>query len=156
MGVGEARRFVLSRCRLPEPRWTALSEAAGCVLADPVRSFEDVPAFTRSAMDGYALRSGDIASVPRCLHVVDTLMAGDEPAVRVGAGEAVRIMTGAPLPEGADAVCKIEMTRTDDSEKVVVVDESVARGTNVRYAPARTLRPGWRSSRRGRCLRRLT
>ena len=84
-------------------------------------------------MDGYAVRSGDVETRRPRLRVSRTLMAGDDPGTLVvGEGEAVRIMTGAVLPPGADAVCMVEHTRSEDG--FVVIDEAVGPGTNVRLA----------------------
>jgi molybdenum cofactor synthesis domain-containing protein len=82
-------------------------------------------------MDGYALRARDVAGGRARLRVVGVLMAGDDPgALAVGKGEAVRIMTGAALPSGADAVCMVE--HTSAQEGWVLIEEAVAPGTNVR------------------------
>ena len=84
-------------------------------------------------MDGYALRSADVASVPAKLHEVGAVMAGDQPgAVAIREGETARIMTGAPLPPGADAVCMVEHTHLEDGW--VVIEEAVRAGTHVRPA----------------------
>jgi len=102
-------------------------------LAAPVRSDGPVPPFDNSSMDGYALRASDVTSAPERLRVVGTLMAGDDPGpLTVGEGEAVRIMTGAAIPLGADAVCMVERTHAEDAW--VVVEEAVRAGTNVRMA----------------------
>lgn len=105
------------------------------VLAETVRATEAVPAFTNSAMDGYALRARDTVGAPVRLRVAGTVMAGDDPAnVAVGEGDAVRIMTGAPLPPGADSVCMIEWTRTECGGSEVIVEKAVDRDANVRHA----------------------
>ena len=88
-------------------------ETAGLVLARAVVATEVVPPFDNTAVDGYAVRSEDVASVPVELRVVGELAAGASPTVRVRPGEAIRIMTGAPMPDGADAVVMVE-----DSERV--------------------------------------
>ena len=108
-----------------------LADALGLVTARPIVSGEAVPPFANSSMDGYALRAGDVAAGPARLRVVGALMAGDDPGgVVVGEGEAVRIMTGAAVPEGADAVCMVEHTRAQDGW--VLIEEAVGPGTNVR------------------------
>src|SRR5947199_2442938 len=101
----EARTHVLDRVNaLPAVR-LATSLAYGCVLAEPVVAVEAVPPFANSAMDGYAVHAADTAGAPVELPVVGVLAAGADPAsVRVDAGHAVRIMTGAAMPEGADAI----------------------------------------------------
>jgi molybdenum cofactor synthesis domain-containing protein len=129
--VEEARRSVLSACRPLVPVHVPLGDALGLVAARPIVSGEAVPPFANSSMDGYALRSGDVAAAPTRLRVVGGLMAGDDPSgVVVGEGEAVRIMTGAAVPEGADAICMVEHTRAQDGW--VVIEQGVGPGTNVR------------------------
>ena len=88
----------------------ALADALGRVLAERVVAGEDVPPFANTAMDGYAVRAADTAGAPVQLDVVGTLAAGSAPDVEVGPGQAVRIMTGAPIPAGADAVVMVERT----------------------------------------------
>jgi molybdopterin molybdotransferase len=133
VSIDDARGFVLSSCRRLEPVGTSLMEAVGYVLAEPVRSRERVPPFTNSSMDGYAVRSVDVSDAPARLRVSRTLMAGDDPGTLVvGEGEAARIMTGAVLPPGADAVCMVEHTHSEDG--FVIIEEAVGPGTNVRPA----------------------
>jgi len=90
-------------------------EALGRVLAENISSSRDIPGFDNSAMDGYAVRAADLAKAsdasPVKLRVVETVGAGQMPARRVSAGEAVRTMTGAPIAEGADAIVAVERTR---------------------------------------------
>lgn len=88
-----------------------LSEAVGRVLAEDVRSDVEMPPFDRAAMDGYAVRARDVAQTPVTLRVVGQVRAGHVPDREVGAGEAIQIMTGAPVPSGADAVQPVEKTR---------------------------------------------
>jgi molybdenum cofactor synthesis domain-containing protein len=107
--------------------------ALGLVLAGAVVASEVVPPFDNTAVDGYAVRSEDVVNVPVELRVVDELAAGVAPSRAVGPGEAIRIMTGAPMPPGADAVVMVE-----DSERVgdhgVRLKRSVPPGTAVRRA----------------------
>jgi molybdenum cofactor synthesis domain-containing protein len=133
VSIDDARGFVLSSCRRLEPVRMLIVEAVGYVPAEPVRSSEPVPPFTNSSMDGYAVRSRDVKNVPARLRVTGVLMAGVDPgALVVGEGEAARITTGAVIPPGADAVCMVEHTRTE--EGFVIIDEAVGPGTNVRNA----------------------
>ncbi|HTY57091.1 MAG TPA: gephyrin-like molybdotransferase Glp [Candidatus Binataceae bacterium] len=96
----------------------SIRDARGRVLAQEIRSSRDIPGFDNSAMDGYAVRSADIASAsaqsPVKLEVLETVAAGSMPAREVSRGTATRIMTGAPLPSGADAVIPVEQTRERD------------------------------------------
>jgi molybdopterin molybdotransferase len=131
--VTEARDFVLSSCHQLSPVEVGPADALGLVLAEPVRSDVQVPPFTNSSMDGYAVRAGDVKDNPARLRVVGQVMAGDDPgALEVGEGETVLIMTGAMIPRGADAVCMVEHTRSDGGW--AFIDEPVATGTNVRPA----------------------
>jgi molybdopterin molybdotransferase len=132
--VAEAGRFVLSACGALTPNRSALQDARGRVLAETIRAAESVPPFANSAMDGYALRATDTVCPPARLGVVGSLMAGDDAQPFVSTGQAVRIMTGAPLPPGADAVCMVERTRVEAGGSMVVIEESVHPGTNVRNA----------------------
>lgn len=101
------RREVLERITPLEPLELSLLEAHGCVLAQDVVAREDVPGFANSAMDGYAVRS-DGAGDGAQLKIVGEVAAGSASDRRVEPGEAMGIMTGAPLPPGADAVVPIE------------------------------------------------
>src|ERR1700722_19843986 len=131
--VTEARDFVLSSCHQLSPVEVGPADALGLVLAEPVRSDVQVPPFTNSSMDGYAVRAGDVKDNPARLRVVGQVMAGDDPgALEVGEGETVLIMTGAMIPRGADAVCMVEHTPSDGGW--AFIDEPVATGTNVRPA----------------------
>ena len=111
----EALQLILDQVApLPAVR-LPLSEALGLAAAEDLRSAAQVPPFTNSAMDGYALRAADLATAtpatPVRLRVLGDLAAGAIPTCAVGPGEALRIMTGAPLPEGADTVVPVEQTR---------------------------------------------
>lgn len=100
------------------PRETPLEEALGCRLATDVISPVDSPPFDKSMMDGYAVRAADVTETDVALRVVDEVSAGRTADVPVRPGEAARIMTGAPIPDGADAVVPVERTRRgeDDNE----------------------------------------
>ena len=130
----EAQQVVIDNCEpLPTVR-LPLVDALGHVTAGAVTSGEAVPAFANTAMDGYAVRAVDTAQAPVTLEVVDTLAAGRAPAIAVGEGQAVRIMTGAPIPPGADAVIMVERTRTVDGGGRVVAEVSVPAGNHIRAA----------------------
>jgi molybdenum cofactor synthesis domain-containing protein len=106
------------------PVTVPLEEALGLVQAAPVVATEPVPPFANTAMDGYAVRATDTAGAsseePVRLRVVGDLPAGHAPTVRVGPGDAIRIMTGAPIPEGADAIVMVERTARDGDDGVLV------------------------------------
>jgi molybdenum cofactor synthesis domain-containing protein len=107
--------------------------ALGCVTADPILAGDDVPPFPNTAMDGFAVRAADTAGAPVRLRVVATLPAGSAPDRAVGPGEAVRIMTGAPMPPGADAVVMVERTSPHD-DGMVTIEVAARAGDNVRGA----------------------
>src|SRR5262245_14703723 len=109
-----------------------IDDALGLTLREDLVADEPNPRFDNSAMDGYAVRASDIAGVPASLRVVETVPAGRVPSSVVGAGEAVKIMTGAPIPSGADVVVPVEKTTfTEDS---VTVLESLPAGEHIRPA----------------------
>ena len=132
--LADARARVLAGCRPLEPRSVELAEALGCVTSEPVVSAADVPSFANTAMDGYAVRAADTVGAgphrPARLRVVGTVAAGSAPVAAVGPGEAVRIMTGAVIPEGADAIAIVELTSLD-GDTVEVHAPSVA-GLHIR------------------------
>ena len=150
ISVAEARDLVLAAITPLTPRRVTIGEAAGHILAEPVRASEAVPRFANSAMDGYAVRAADVTGVPVRLQVTGTVAAGDGPKATVHPGEAMRIMTGALLPPGADAVCRVEHTRAEDGGSAILIQEAVATGTNVRHpgediaAGAQVCTPGTR------------
>ncbi|MFQ5967336.1 MAG: gephyrin-like molybdotransferase Glp [Acidimicrobiia bacterium] len=119
--LSDAQRDVLEACpRLPsEP--TDLEQSLGLVLAEPVTAPHPVPPFANSAMDGYALRAADTKTVPARLPVLEDVPAGHVAHGEVRAGTAIKIMTGAPLPPGADAVVKVEDTESGNGEVIVRV-----------------------------------
>jgi molybdopterin molybdotransferase len=114
ISVEEALEKVLSYVEVLEPERKPILECLGQVLAENVYSTIDIPPLDNSAMDGYALRADDTRgaseSSPRYLVVIGEVAAGSIPAKEVRPGTAIRIMTGAPLPEGADAVVRFEDT----------------------------------------------
>ncbi len=135
IGVDEALETVLSGVEPLPAEEVPLIEAFGRVLAEPVIAGEDIPPFANSAMDGYAVRTEDVTSAskdsPVVLKVIGSSAAGHVPSVTVTPGTAVRVMTGAPMPDGADAVVRFE--NTDEPERGIV---GVPKQVKV-YAPAR-------------------
>ncbi len=130
--LDDARTYVLGACAPLAPITVPLAAALGRVTAAAVVSGEAVPPFDNSAMDGFAVRAADTACAPVRLAVVATLAAGEAPSVEVGPGQAVRIMTGAPLPPGADAVVMVERTAPGDDGASVEIQVTVAPGTACR------------------------
>ena len=150
--VEEVERFLEARVRALPVESVALLDSIGRVLAQDVCSAVDVPAFARAAMDGFAVRGADSFGAsdydPVSLRVIGETLPGRPFAGVLGAGEAVRIMTGAPLPEGADAVAPAETC--DEQGGRVAVREAVpplrhvgARGEDIR-AGEMVLRAGRR------------
>ena len=116
ISVDEALRCVIEHARPASPQSFDLNDALGLVLARDITSHGDVPPHDKALMDGYAVRAGDITQPKTTLLVIDEITAGDSPSCAVGTGEAARIMTGAPLPDGADAVVMSEETAPDSGE----------------------------------------
>ena len=146
LAVGTARRAALWRAGRPASvAWSGL-------LAIPKRYFVDlhdvvarepVPPFANTAMDGYAIRAADVAAVPVTLPVVAEVAAGHPAPRTLQPGEAMRIFTGAPMPEGADAVVMVERTERLDDGRAVRIDVAVDPGTHLRAA-GEDLKPGER------------
>jgi molybdopterin molybdotransferase len=137
ISLDEATAFVLGGCEPLPPRTLSRDEAAGCVLAADVRAAEDVPPFANTAMDGYAVRAADVAGAadaPVVLPVVAEVAAGHPASQPLAAGEAMRIFTGAPIPEGADAVVMVEWTERREEGAAVEVRRSVESGRHIRAA----------------------
>lgn len=153
ISVEEAQQAILFRIQPLGRARVPILEALGRVLAEDVHSPRDIPPWPNSAMDGYAVRSQDVAQAsrerPETLRVVDEVRAGIESTRTLGPGEAIRIMTGAPIPRGADAVVLVEETEkagkdevriflaVPSGEAVRVAGEDVKRGTKVFSAGVR-------------------
>lgn len=146
LSVEEALEQILARVSRLEAERVELLGALGRVLAEPIVSRREIPPWPNSAMDGYALRAGDTSQHGVTLAVVARVAAGMMPQRGVGAGEAARIFTGAPLPEGADAV--IPQEEVEVAGEGVVVRRRVEAGEHVRprgedvRAGERVLDPG--------------
>ncbi len=148
----EARELLLGSARPVETERAPLQEAGGRILAADLNAAEDVPPFDRSAYDGYALRAADAARAskdrPVTLTLTETIAAGTVPRVEVTPGTAAHLMTGAPIPSGAD--CVINFERTSFTAETVTLfaplrpgDNVVRRGEDVKagtlLAPAGTM-----------------
>jgi molybdenum cofactor synthesis domain-containing protein len=119
--LAQAKERVFGRIAAAAPRWVPVTEALHLVTSAPVVSTEAVPPFDNTAVDGYALRAEETGGAPLRLKVVGELAAGAAPERPVGAGEAIRIMTGAPIPPGATGIVMVEDTETDGDEVLVKV-----------------------------------
>lgn len=152
--ITEAQQFVLDGCEALAASPVPSPEALGLVTAEAIRSEELVPPFDNTAVDGYAVQAGDTTNAPVTLTVIGAIAAGEAPALTLGAGQAVRIMTGAPLPDGCDGVVMVENTVASDDGTTVQVNAAVDVGAAVRKAgedmrpdqvvfePGTILRPG--------------
>lgn len=131
--VEEALRLLLEEAEPLSGESVPLAAAAFRVLAEPVAALRTQPPFDASAMDGYAVRAADIASVPPKLKVIGDAPAGRRFAGKLGAGEAVRIFTGAPIPDGADTILIQENARILPDGTVEVTAPTAA-GQHIRRA----------------------
>ncbi len=158
LSVDEARERILSQIHPVKTETIPLADALRRVLAQDVQAADDLPLFDNSSMDGFAVRAADVAGAtaesPRSLRVVADIPAGSSPSVILAAGEAARIMTGAHMPEGADAVVPVENTDFDSRDagtlapEVVNIQKAASAGENVRrrgtdlHAGDTVLQPG--------------
>lgn len=146
--LADAQAHVLAACAPLHPSAVPLADALGLVASVAVMAEANVPPFDNSAMDGYAVRAADTEGAPVELADLGTLAAGAASNVTVGQGQALRIMTGAPLPAGADAVVMVERTEVGGRPGTVRITEAVAPGNSVRRAGSdlavgdAVLRPG--------------
>jgi molybdopterin molybdotransferase len=131
-----------------------IRDAMGRILAEEISSSRDIPDFDNSAMDGYAVRAADLSGAgernPKRLRVTETIAAGSMPSVVLSAGEAARIMTGAPVPQGADSIVPVERTRTSDGMVEILAAPAPGefvrpRGEDLRVGE-RVMEPGKRLS----------
>ena len=134
--LDEAQDYVLERVsQLPE-EVVGITSARERVTAEAVTSGELVPPFDNTAVDGYALKAADTDGATESnevtLEVIGTIPAGTQPDFEIKSGQSVKIMTGAPLPEGADAVVMVEWTRQDKSKDLVHLSRSAKRGDHIR------------------------
>lgn len=155
ISVEEALERILAQIRALDVIQTPLSEALGLVLAEDVVAQEDMPPFANSAMDGFALLSRD--SQPRAgqaprLRVTGSVAAGYVADHGVEEGTAMRIMTGAPVPPGADSVIQVELTRSDSSRPEGEQSEEVEILQPI--APGNNIRPAGEDMRRGQTILR--
>ncbi len=138
MTLDDARAMVQSAVSVLDPIRIARDDAIGAVLAVDIVASEAVPPFANTAMDGYALIAADTRGAteqnPVRLLVIGDLAAGAAPHQMIRRGEAIRIMTGAPMPQGADAVMMVERTERDDANQSVLIQSAAKSGDHVRRA----------------------
>jgi molybdopterin molybdotransferase len=140
LSVTGAQKCILDFARKLDVETVKLEQSLDRVLAEEIRANRDLPPYDVSAMDGYALRSADLAKIPAALAIIEDIKAGDIPTKIVQTGQCARIMTGAPVPQGADAVIRVEDTH------------ALAEGTvriNVTVKPGNDIRPKGEGMRNG-------
>lgn len=126
----DAQREVLSAMTPLGSEVVPLAQASGRILAEDIAAPHPVPPFANSGVDGFALRSADVADLPATLRIIGDVPAGTVASRSVVAGTAIRVMTGAPIPDGADAVVMVEDTAVDDDR--LMIERAVPRGAHVR------------------------
>lgn len=129
--IADALAIVAAHTEKLPSETVALPDALGRVLAQDIVADTDLPPFDRAQMDGYAVRAADVACVPARLQIVGEAAAGRGWHHTLHDGQAVRIMTGAPVPTGADSVQKVEVTRENDDSATVEIDEATHTGQNI-------------------------
>jgi molybdopterin molybdotransferase len=129
--VSEAIQIVKDQTRALEPEQIALANSLGRYLAEDINADTDLPPFDRSQMDGYAVRAADTSTVPAKLKIVGEAAAGRGWHNEMKPGEAVRIMTGAPVPAGSDSIQQVEFTREFDGGSEVEILEPVTLGRSI-------------------------
>lgn len=132
--VGEALQLIFSRAEPLGTRSVPLADACGRVLAERVTADLDSPPYSKAMVDGYAVRREDLSEGPVELLVLEEITAGRTPTARVETGQASRIMTGAPIPEGADAVVMVERTELvgePESLRVRLLDVNLPESGNI-------------------------
>jgi molybdopterin molybdotransferase len=130
--VAEALARVLASAKPLSEEWVSLDEALGRTLSRDLVAARTQPPFANSAMDGYALRAADVAQPPASLRLIGESAAGRAFPSAIGVGEAVRIFTGAPIPDGADTIVIQEDTRREGER--VAVEVAARPGDNIRAA----------------------
>ena len=132
LSVTNALKCVLESVKKLDVETVRLEQSLSRVLAEDIYANRDQPPYDVSAMDGYALRSADLSSVPVILTVVEDIKAGDMPTQTIQAGQCARIMTGAPVPQGADAVLRVEDTQVV-AANLVQINTAIKAGNDIRF-----------------------
>jgi molybdopterin molybdotransferase len=132
LSVAEAQSIVRQHAHPLAPEFAPLGPSLlGLALAEDITGDIDVPPYDKALMDGFAVRSSDLPEGRGILTIIDEITAGQTPGFPVGSGQAIRIMTGAPMPAGADAVVMIERTQAREGNRVQVDDRPPTPGQNV-------------------------
>ena len=143
MPVNDAQTRILSLINPLPVEEVQIDEALGRSVATPVAARRTLPPWDNSAMDGYAVSSSDAATT---FEIIEKIFAGDVPQREISAGQCARIMTGAPLPKGADAVVMQEKTRALEGARVELLERARPSSAGSRRENARGLKA------RERCL----
>jgi molybdopterin molybdotransferase len=137
--VSEAQRVVLEAVATMGREQVKLDQSLGRVLAEEVRANRDQPPYDISAMDGYALRSADLGRIPATLEIIEDIKAGDMPNKTVASGQCARIMTGAPMPQGADTVIRVEDTSPANGPHPNPLGGTTSHSTRLQQTAAKSL-----------------
>lgn len=129
--VTEAQQIIFQSIAVLGSESVRLEQSLGRVLAEDIHANRDLPPYDVSAMDGFALRSSDLANAPAILEIIEDIKAGDIPQKSLQLGQCARIMTGAPIPVGADAVIRVEDTQEVSANRVQI-NKSIKPGNDVR------------------------
>lgn len=129
--VDEALSLVLQHAKPKAPSRSEVADAIGLALAEDITSDVDSPPHDKSLVDGYAVRCSDVVGGTARLQVLEEVTAGEVPTHSITDGNATRIMTGAPIPDGADAVIMVEQTEADGQSHVTVRDADVRHGQHI-------------------------
>jgi len=130
LSVADAKQIILNHTKALAPVKIALSQAAGMVLAEDIYSTINIPAYAQSSMDGYAFSFADL-NAHQPLTIKGVMAAGSSDTVTLASGNAVRIFTGAPIPDGADTVVMQEKTKVE-GDSLYIEDGNMQQGLNVR------------------------
>ncbi len=151
ISVNSALQKILENSSPLPPVTLPLSKSLGHILGKDVVANQPLPSFSNSAMDGFAVRSNDLKRIPKILQVIEEIPAGKFPKQKVRAGTASRIMTGAPLPLGADAIVPVEKTALEKNESVKILAH-VHKGQHIR-SKGEELKKGKKIFSRGHLLK---
>ena len=152
ISVDEARQRILGRCVARPPVEVPVSDALGLVLAEEIVSDIDSPPHNKALVDGYAVRTTDVVGSGQLLKIIEEVTAGEVPTCEVVPGTASRVMTGAPIPSGADAMVMVEQTVQIDDETVSIRQADVKPGNHI-LSRAASLRRGETILERGTAIR---
>jgi molybdenum cofactor synthesis domain len=130
ISIEEARKLISEHAKPIGETFQDVIQSLGCVISEDIFSPIDIPSFTNSAMDGYAINTETIKFFPARLKVIGEIRAGDSKKIKLKEGQAIKIFTGAPVPDGADAVVEKELVKVDGD--YIIVDKEIKKGRNIR------------------------